>query len=41
MMTKTKTIKMLLYHADELAIDRDRIGVTGDSAGGTLTARPA
>ncbi len=24
-------------HADELAIDRDCIGVTGDSAGGTLT----
>lgn len=24
-------------HADELAIDRNRIGVTGDSAGGTLT----
>lgn len=24
-------------HADELAIDCDRIGVTGDSAGGTLT----
>ena len=24
-------------HADELAIDRERIGITGDSAGGTLT----
>jgi len=24
-------------HADKLAIDRERIGVTGDSAGGTLT----
>ena len=31
-----EALKWTFEHADEIGIDRDRIGIGGDSAGGTL-----